>query len=220
MLNNSPFISPIIIECTLYKYNSKDAQIIDYIKTHSEYISYSGNSNSLVADIECISEMLSTVFVKEVEFFNGLNADQLGDNVTSVYFLDNIIRTYPSVRFLAINVSNKRAYSRFVKETNMINFEYSIKHTRIDLPYLVSKQELIDLKSFLTDVGVFAESKVSKTPYIIINSTNLFNAIEIKIAQYPELESKYETDPYRVLSECVDKKFEYDNTNLLLILSK
>jgi hypothetical protein len=208
---------PLILEVFLYKNNYKDRLLIAEVKEHAYIICPPGSSeNSFYIQAKELFDILHEKFRKDINDFDSTPQLELGPSVTSIYFLNNILKTYRKVKYLKINISESLVYSRKIE--NRVNFDYRIIHSKIDFPSILTIEDLILVRKLFVDSGVIKEEPFFNKPYIDIFARDLLTILSTYGSNFSEGDEVNQL--ISGIKALIGPKIESDNPTLLIIIDK
>lgn len=212
---------PYALDITLYKYNYIDNLLLSYIKkeTRTQKI----ENNSFVINASDLKLLIDEKFGIDINRIKSMSIQSLADNVNSAYFIDKILNNFSNLRYVKVNISNDRNFTRVINSADkkIINFDYKIITSILDFTkHVETDEELKLINNLLYKVGVLKEDIYGeyRRPYIIISTNdfmNLLNTIEAELED-EEIANIY-LEPLELIYNLVDQKCENDNTNLIII---
>lgn len=201
-----------IIEVVLYKNNWKDNQIVHLIKNQCTLINQDYLGNSFFIDILTLKFILNE-FADEIREIDNHDISTMPEMVNSLYFLRNIVANYKNLKFLKINVSDRRKYTRLVN--GIITFSHKILHTKICIPNYLNQNESDELRQIFVDIGIVFQSKIYEQTYVSIRVNELFDKIELNKSLI--LSEMPEDGIINKLLNIIDPKTEIDNPIVLFV---
>ena len=212
---------PYALDITLYKYNYIDSLLLSYIKKETR--SHKTENDSIIVNAEEFKNLIDSKFGNEIEKIKSLSLNALSDNVNSAYFIDKLLNNFNNLRYIKVNISNSRNFSRLIhtNDRKIINFDYKIITSVLDFTkYVESDNELKLINNLLYKVGILKTDILGeyKKPFIVISTSdfmNLLNTIEHELED-PSMSEIY-LEPLELIYDLIDQKCEVDNTNLILI---
>ena len=199
---------PTIIEIILYRNNWKDNQLIHTLKRDSQMINISEKKDSFYVDVEDFTSCLKK-FDKEIEKIDALPEEGLLDSVNSLYFLKNVFSVFDNLKFVKVNVSSKRMYSRVVKES--ISFSLKVVYSTVKLRnYLKDGERRVLIRDFKT-LGFVKNDGMFISTYVSIRFSDLMNKIKSSFNEDKQ------TEIIEKLFYLVDPKTENDDPMILFI---
>jgi len=212
-------VDPLILEIYLYKNNYKDRVLISELKKRAQVVKIPGQEgNSFFVGVEDMQEILYTRFVKDLNDFDSTPTDSLNLSVTSIFFIDSMMKGFSSLKYFKINVSDSSVYTR--KSKDRIIFDYRIIHSKINLPRICTPEFLEECKRILIFIGAYKPSIFDKKPYLEISAKDLM----YRIRNY-EMEINPEEDPEEMtkvinFKSIFGTKLENDDSLILLVIEK
>lgn len=207
-------IDPLILEIYLYKNNYKDRILISELKEKAHLVKLDSDiSNSFFVRVEDVISVLNTTFRKDIRGFESLTGKSLSDNVTSIYFIDNMIKEFGTLKYFKINVSNSEVYTRINKDS--IYFDFRIVHSRINFPSFCTPEFLQKCQEIFQKIGVWKRDIFDKSPYFEISSQDLIDRL---VKYIHTLEDEEEVAYVDNILLALGSKIEKDNPILLVII--
>ena len=157
-----------------------------------------------------------TKFYTDIKEFNTISSSSLPANVTSIYFLDSMLKEFKNVRYFRVYVSNSQNYTR--KVADKIVFDYRIMHSRVDLANKCDPEFLKECANIFSNIGVYREDLFHEKPYFEIFAKDLCNKLN-----YYKAELDPESDEYLTVIEILivlGSKLEKDNSTMLIIMKR
>ncbi len=206
---------PLIVEIFLYKNNYKDRLLLAEMKEHARIVAAPFiEENSFFVQASEVFDILHDKFRKDLANFASTSNAEVGKSVTSIYFINNLLSTYQTVKYLKINVSDSPVYSRRVD--NKINFDYRIIHSRVDLTSLLVEEDLADIKDLLIEANIIKRDIFDKKPYFEIYARDLLLVLNSFSSNLNEDDEKSQL--IKGLISLLGPKIELDNSMLLIII--
>ena len=214
----SNLVDPLILEICLYKNNYVDRLLITELKQKAHTVTIPGMDNSsFFVKIDDIEMILNNRFKKDLQNFDATPYNTLNQSVTSVYFLDSIIKAFGTIKYFRINISDSSIYTRKTKDT--ISFDYRIIHSRIDLAEVCSDEALVKFKNVFKELGYFSDDPFDKTPYVEISVRDFL----LNLRDYKFTIEEQESEEFFIVDELEQifgTKLEKDDSIALVILVK
>jgi hypothetical protein len=212
---------PYALDITLYKYNYIDSLLLSYIRKETR--SHKIEGDAIIVNAPELKELIEEKFGSDINKIKSMSANSLADNVNSAYFIDKILTNFNNLRYVKVNISNNRNFSRVINtaEKKIINFDYKIITSVLDFTkYVENDNELKSINNLLYTVGILKDDGFGefRKPYIIISTNdfmNLLNGIESELDD--DITSSIYLEPLELIYDLIDQKSETDNTNLIII---
>jgi hypothetical protein len=212
---------PYALDITLYKYNYIDSLLLSYIKKETR--SHKTENDSIIVSADEFKQLIDSKFGNDIERIKSLSLNALSDNVNSAYFIDKLLTNFNNLRYIKVNVSNSRNFSRLIQtnDRKIINFDYKIITSILDFTkYVENDNQLKLINNLLYNVGILKTDILGEhnRPFIIISTSDfmsLLNTIEYELED-PSMSEIY-LEPLEIIYDLIDQKCEIDNTNLILI---
>ena len=201
---------PAVIDITLYKNNYYDNLLITKLKRDSGYEEQQGVKDTYLIGADDFREVLYTSFMKEIEAVRSLPLSDLQKNATSLYFLDKILTSYNSLRFLKVNVSREENFSRLNKteKVPVIFFNYKISMLNIRLPEIFTTKQVRTINKFFIENNIAAYDEFYGYDHrIYFRTSELLSFL---------LSSEEKNDAANLLLSIIDNKSELDNPLIML----
>jgi hypothetical protein len=207
-------VDPLILEIYLYKNNYKDRILISELKEKAHTVRIPEMEGTcFFVRVEDVISILNTSFKKDIKNFGSISEKSLSNNVTSIYFIDNMIKSFESIKYFKVNVSNSEVYTRLNKDT--ITFDYKIIHSRINFPSFCTPEFLEKCKEIFQKIGVYKRDIFDKAPYFEIMSNDLIDKLVIYSQGLTDGEEMIYVENILML---LGSKVEKDNPILLVIV--
>lgn len=210
--------SPLVVEVTLYKHNLIDNRVLSEIRRNAR-VQPVGNSNKhFFISVNDIVDVLESRFKDDIMFQNGLNDEDLVENINSAFFLHSIVTTFANLKYVKFTISGSKNYTR--RRGNQISFDYKILHAKVDLPALVSSnKELKEIQKLLIDLKFWKPEPFYPKPFIECSSQDLISQINYHEGEGTEFIQKH-TEAISNLMRYIDMKLENDNSSIHLVIMK
>lgn len=207
-------IDPLILEIYLYKNNYKDRILISELRESAQVVKlpYLEN-NSFFVRVEDVNSVLQTSFKKDIMGFETISEKSLSNNVTSIYFIDNMIKNFKSLKYFKINVSNSENYTRL--EKNNIVFDYKVIHSRINFPSFCAPEFLEKCKQIFKLIGLYKRDVFDRSPYFETTANDLIDKL---IRHMETLTDEEEMIYVESILSVLGSKIEKDDPLLLVIV--
>lgn len=221
MTNSESFmtsaIDPLILEIYLYKNNYKDRILISELKKRAQVVKIPGHEgNSFFVNVDDMQEVLYNKFLKDLNNFDSTPENSLNISVTSIFFIDSMIKGFSALKYFKINVSDSEVYTR--KSKDMITFDYRVIHSRVNLPKICTPEFLDVCKRILIYTGIYKPTIFDKKPYIETSAKNLMFAIREYEAQIDSEENIEELNNIINFKSIFGTKLENDDSLILLVV--
>lgn len=215
MLETNSF-SPLVVEVTLYKHNLIDNRVLSEIRRNARLQKVAGSKTHFFISTNDVIDILESRFKDDILYQNGLNAEDLLDNINSAFFLHSVVTTFPNLKYVKFTVSGSKNYTR--RKGNQISFDYKVLHAKIDLPSLVKdRKELKEIQSLLKHIKFWTYNPYQPQTYIECSSQDLISQINYYEGDNEEFMQDFSV-PIGNLLKYVDMKLETDNSSLHLIV--
>lgn len=211
-------IDPIILEIFLYKNNYKDRILISALKKRAQTVKIPGHvKNSFFVNVHDMQEIIYSRFLKDIEDFDSTPNQSLNKTVTSIFFIDSMMRGFSSLKYFKINISDSSIYTR--QSDDKIVFDYRVIHSRINLPLICTPEFLEDCKRILHYTGLYQSTIFDKKPYLEISAKMLMS----KLRQYEseiDLGDEIELLTLKNFQSIFGNKLENDDSLLLVVIER
>ena len=218
-INNDDSIAnvmdPLVLEIFLFKNNYKDRLLISALKEKAHVVKIDNlDDNSFFVRVEDVNLILHDNFKKDIRDFDSTPAQSLSSSVTSIYFIDMMIQSFSKLKYFKVNVSNSEVYTR--KSNNIIQFDYRVIHSKLDLTAFCTEEFLNVCKEIFTAIGVYKKTPFDNAPYFEIQAQELIDRLSDFAADYEEdsEEAGYITNLFSILGP----KIEKDNPLILIVI--
>jgi hypothetical protein len=201
---------PAVIDITLYKNNYYDNLLITKLKRDTAYEEQQGVKDTYLIGADDFREVLYTSFMKEIEAVRSLPLSDLQKNATSLYFLDKILTSYNSLRFLKVNVSREENFSRLNKteKVPVIFFNYKISMLNIRLPEIFTTKQVRTINKFFIENSIAVYDEFYGYDHrIYFRTSELLSFL---------LSSEEKDGAADLLLSIIDNKSELDNPLIML----
>ena len=212
----SPLVQPLILEVFLYQNNYKDRLLVSELRKKTNIIQNGEDENSFFVKADDVFFVISSKFAKDLDTFRNSSDKTIFKNATSIYFLDTILERFQSIKYFKINVSQSTNFTR--EKENVINFDYRIAHSRVDLTAEFDGVDLFLLECILRDIKVFEYDVLQPKAYTEINAHDLIDKLSVYLSTIEEGSEEFEIIQ-RILM-IIGPKLEKDNSIILLIVKK
>lgn len=210
-------IDPIILEIFLYNNNYKDRILISEIKEKAQTIRIpDSEDSSFFVKVDDMWSILNDKFKKDIKNFESTPKENLSSSITSIFFIDSMMKTFDSLKYFKIKVSDSEIYTR--KNKDVIHFGYRILHSKVDLTEVLSDEDLEVCKDILIQTNIISTNLFEKTPYVEVYAKDLFNSIK---SYYATLD-KESDEALTVLNflSIFGNKLERDDSMILIVFER
>lgn len=216
--DNKFYKVPIVIDVILYKYNYIDNIIISQLKKSAFIMSNNNYTNFSVSANE-FKHIFHGRFNDEISKINMVPAQNLPNNVNSIYFLNNIFENFANLEMINVHVSENRHFSRLfnINNQSIIGFDYKIKQGILDYPKYISPDLLDILTNFIHELDLVEIRSFELDPYYIVSARSLMSKLNVLQETNPTVSNDV-IDLIDLTYEMVEPKLEEDNTFLILKL--
>jgi hypothetical protein len=205
---------PLIVEVTMYKHNLGDNRLLSLVKRNARLSKINNSNNHFFVSCNDVQEILTDNFQDDLDHQNSLNDIKLVDDITSAYFLDSVMLTFKNLKYIKFNVSTSKNYTRRVGDT--VSFDYKILHAKIDLPSLVSLDELESIQNLLIDIKFWTNDVFKPDTFIEISSRDLIYQINYHEGSENFMENH--NMAIELLLNLIDSKLETDDASVHLVV--
>ena len=205
---------PLIVEVTMYKHNLGDNRLLSLVKRNARLSKINNSNNHFFVSCNDVQEILTDNFQDDLDHQYSLNDTKLVDDITSAYFLDSVMLTFKNLKYIKFNVSTSKNYTRRVGDT--VSFDYKILHAKIDLPSLISLDELKSIQNLLIDIKFWSNDVFSPNTFIEISSRDLISQINYHEGADNFIENH--NLAIELLLNLIDTKLESDDASIHLIV--
>lgn len=214
---NDTYISPLVVEITLFKHNWKDNKLISILRRDTDLLSVPESKDVYIIAKDDMAKIIYHNFSDEVKQIRSTEPESLYLEVNSVYFLSNMIASYDKLKYFRINVSSQRNYTRLNKQAKIINFNHKIVYAKINLVEQLDEFELDSVRHLLEETEIIPKNRINRSPYVTININDLYSIFEAK-EKSDGFFREYFVDAINILLGCISEKFELDNSTVMLII--
>jgi hypothetical protein len=205
---------PLIVEVTMYKHNLGDNRLLSLVKRNARLSKINNSNNHFFVSCNDVQEILTDNFQDDLDHQYSLNDTKLANDITSAYFLDSVMLTFKNLKYIKFNVSTSKNYTRRVGDT--VSFDYKILHAKIDLPSLISLDELKSIQNLLIDIKFWSNDVFSPNTFIEISSRDLISQINYHEGSDNFIENH--NLAIELLLNLIDIKLESDDASIHLIV--
>jgi hypothetical protein len=201
-----------VIDITLFKSNYYDNLIFTKCINQVDYTVI--NDDSILVTPRQLRELLDLNFKRELRKLGCVNAELLHRDANSIYFIDRFLEDFTNLKWIKINLSNSRTFSRLVEANGQKSIKYSFKilKTTLRLNHIFTMDEIESLNPVLLQHGLIEYNK----PYNTVTTTDLLNKLEDIINMDQNLDDAT-VDLLAKLIESIEFKMELDNPEVLLV---
>ena len=205
---------PLIVEVTMYKHNLGDNRLLSLVKRNARLSKINNSNNHFFVSCNDVQEILNNNFQDDLDHQNSLNDTKLVDDITSAFFLDSVMLTFKNLKYIKFNVSTSKNYTRRVGDT--VSFDYKILHAKVDLPSLVSLNELESIQNLLIDIKFWSYDIFKPETFIEISSRDLISQINYHEGTHNFMENH--SLAIELLLDLIDSKLESDDASVHLVI--
>jgi hypothetical protein len=208
-------VDPLILEIYLYKNNYKDRLLISALKEKAYMVRMSDvvdDDDSFFVRVEDVDYILRENFIKDIKQFESTPEKSLSNLVTSIYFIDSMIKSFGMLKYFKVNVSKSEVYTR--KSKDIISFDFKVIHSRLYLPGFCTKEFLEKCQTIFKKIGFYKKDIFDKCPYFETTAVEFIDKLIQYTHDVDEEESLYVDNILSILGS----KIEKDNPVLLIIV--
>jgi hypothetical protein len=207
-------VEPIVLAVYLNKNNYKDRLLISELRKKAQMIRLEGDDSSFYVKADEVEDILHTKYLKEIQNLDSTSPSKLANTYNSVYFIENALRYFDSLKYFNINVSEVEE----PKSSKDTVFDYKVIHSKIDLASNLEEDYFEYCLDIFRRIGIYSPSYVDPTPYLEVSIRELYNLLYKYASQFDE-ESQEFHDVISIV-DLMGKKIEADNSTALIILKK
>lgn len=211
-------VHPIVIEIILYRHNWRDNKLIAALKNSSAMFNLPGAPSVYYLSMRDMANVIDSKFSIQLAELNSMSQNELFDNSSSIYHINQMISHFSKLRYFKVKISNTRNYTRLAENKKTINFEYTVGYAKLNLVEAVDTEYLEIIKNLLRKSNFIPKSKIFKTPYVTLSVDQLFSIFGDN-DQIGMFEENFDETMIPIL-EVIDEKLERDNTKILLMLEE
>jgi len=220
MINNEEdeitnVVDPLILEIYLYKSNYKDRLLISALKEKAYMIRMSEmieEDDSFFVRVDDVNYILRENFKKDIKQFDSTPEKSLSNLVTSIYFIDSMIKSFSMLKYFKVKVSKSEVYTR--KSKDMIAFEFKVIHSRLHMPSFCTDEFLEKCQDIFRKIGFYKKDRFDKSPYFETTAVEFID----KLIQYTHSVDEEEAIYVDNILSILGSKIEKDNPVLLIIV--
>lgn len=208
-------VDPLILEIYLYKNNYKDRLLISALKEKAYVVRMSETieeDDSFFVRVEDVHYILRENFKKDIKQFDSTPEKSLSNLVTSIYFIDSMIKSFGMLKYFKVNISKSEFYTR--KSKDVISFDFRVIHSRLHMPSFCTDEFLEKCQDIFRKIGFYKKDRFDKTPYFEITAVEFIN----KLIQYTHTVAEEEAIYVDNILSILGSKIEKDNPVLLIIV--
>ena len=201
-----------VIDVTLYKSNYYDNLIFTKCLNQLDYMVI--NDESILVTPGQLRALLDHNFSRELRRLNSVSPELLHKDANSIYFIDNFLGDFVNLKWVRLNLSRSRNYSRLVEVNGQKSIKYSFKilKTTLRLNHIFTLDEISVLNPVLIRNGLLKPGK----PYNNIKTITLLNKLEDIINMDGQVDDITAELLARII-ESVQFKMELDDPDVLLV---
>lgn len=216
----SALIQPIIVKIFLYSNTYVDRKLIAALRRSGQAYAIAGALDSkkhFYVMVDAMNNIIRNRFGKELDQERNYPSEKLFLKATSLYYIDNIIRSYSKLRFFEVNVIDDEVFTRQNKDT--IDFDFRIVYSKVDLPVVIRESDLMHFERAFEAIGLWnTNDNYDNEPYFIVESMLLVQKLETYIMALPENSPDFVNA--REVKSFFDAKLYEDNSKLLIIMRR
>lgn len=206
----SPAIQPQILEIYLYKNNYKDRLLVNELRKRTSVIHAPEDDNSFFVKADDVYSILNTKFSKDLELF------RTSKNATSIYFINEYLLRFQSLKYFKVNVSDSVLFTR--EKDNEIHFDFRIAHSRLDLTSVLDGVGLFLFECIMREMTLFEYDSLQPKAYMEIYAADLLHALSVYLMKLEE--GSEEFNLIHQIFAIIGPKLEKDNSILMVIIKK
>ena len=173
-------ILPTAIDITIYKYNYLDNKLWTQIQNECEFIDL--GKESIMISVNEIGDILNKYYIDDVNKIKSVGSDLFHKEVTTIFFLYQMLIEMPNLKYIKINLNKNKAYSRLVTSdgANILKFDFKTLSATLKLYDVYPPEELGIVNKYLKKAGVL------KNHYVRIRANELATKIDDYLADNPD----------------------------------
>jgi hypothetical protein len=212
------YITPIVIEITLFQNNLRDNQLISALKHSTDLFTLPGDSSLFVSRQDMI-KVLDGRFGEDIGIVLASQNEHKHLMANSPYFINKLVNYFNGLQYFKVVISKKQNFTRLkaVEDSHVIDLAYKTTYAKLDLTRILNTENLSSVKHLFEEAGILSKSKINKSPYIQISISDMFAIFGDKESEQQYF-SEYFDDAINTVLEIIGPKLEEDNTNMLLII--
>ena len=212
------YITPIVIEITLFQNNLRDNQLISALKHSTDLFTLPGDSSLFVSKQDMIN-VLDDRFNADIEMVLSSQIEHKHLTANSPYFINKLVKYFDGLQYFKVVISKQQNFTRLkaIDDSHVIDLAYKTTYAKLDLTKILNEETLRNVKHLFEEAGILSKSKINKSPYIQINISDMFSIFGDKESEQQYF-SEYFDDAINTVLEIIGPKLEQDNTNMLLII--
>lgn len=212
------YITPIVIEITLFQNNLRDNQLISALKHSTDLFTLPEDSSLFVSKQDMI-KVLDNRFSTDIKTVVSSQNEHKHLIANSPYFINKLVNYFDELQYFKVVISKKRNFTRLkpIEDGHIIDLSYKTTYAKLDLTKILNEETLSNVKHLFEEAGILSKSKINKSPYIQISISDMFAIFGDKESEQQYF-SEYFDDAINTVLEIIGPKLEQDNTNMLLII--
>ena len=201
-------ILPTAIDITIYKYNYLDNKLWTQIQNECDFIDL--GKESVMISVNEIGDILNKYYIDDVNKIKSVGSDLFHKEVTTIFFLYQMLIEMPNLKYIKINLNKNKAYSRLVTSdgANILKFDFKTLSATLKLYDVYPPEELGIVNKYLKKAGVL------KNHYVRIRANELATKIDDYLADNPD---DKDAGIMMDIVDIIEPKLEKDGALTLLI---
>lgn len=201
-----------IIDITLYRYNSIDLRLWGIVTRN--YTSQVLNENQRLVAVPALREYLLANFKEDIERFNAVSDTTIHKEATSIYFIWQIFKSMPNLKYIRLNLNNNSSYNRIIHVDQVKTIRYDIKVVRgfLRMFDIFNQHELSVANSILHRAGILDPNESFK----MLRVKDFLSALDLFLSE------NNATEIFNITGVFMNRLegFEGDNPEMLLITDR
>lgn len=201
-----------IIDITLYRYNSIDLRLWGIVTRN--YTSQVLNENQRLVAVPALREYLLANFKEDIERFNAVSDTTIHKEATSIYFIWQIFKSMPNLKYIRLNLNNNSSYNRIIHVDQVKTIRYDIKVVRgfLRMFDIFNQHELSVANSILQRAGILDPNESFK----MLRVKDFLSALDLFLSE------NNATEIFNITGVFMNRLegFEGDNPEMLLITDR
>ena len=201
-----------IIDITLYRYNSIDLRLWGIVTRN--YTSQVLNENQRLVAVPALREYLLANFKEDIERFNAVSDTTIHKEATSIYFIWQIFKSMPNLKYIRLNLNNNSSYNRIIHVDQVKTIRYDIKVVRgfLRMFDIFNQHELSVANSILQRAGILDPNESFK----MLRVKDFLSALDLFLSE------NNATEIFNITGVFMNRLegFEADNPEMLLITDR
>lgn len=201
-----------IIDITLYRYNSIDLRLWGIVTRN--YTSQVLNENQRLVAVPALRGYLLANFKEDIERFNAVSDTTIHKEATSIYFIWQIFKSMPNLKYIRLNLNNNSSYNRIIHVDQVKTIRYDIKVVRgfLRMFDIFNQHELSVANSILQRAGILDPNESFK----MLRVKDFLSALDLFLSE------NNATEIFNITGVFMNRLegFESDNPEMLLITDR